>query len=42
MRCGCTPFNRQVQVTTQIVRAPDVLIIDLKRSEFPGKFVKLN
>lgn len=39
MRCGCTPFNRQVQVTTQIVRAPDVLIIDLKRSEFPGNLM---
>ena len=48
MRCGCAPFNRSVQVTTQLARSPNILVIELRRYEAAGnqrkseKVVKLS
>ena len=36
MRCGCAPFNRPVQVTTQLARSPNILIVELRRYEAAG------
>ena len=47
MRCNCAPYNRQVKVTTQLTKSPNILIVELRRYEAAGnqrksdKIVKL-
>ena len=36
MRCGCAPFNRPVQVTTQLAQSPNILVVELRRYEAAG------